>query len=121
MHLHPATEGEVRWERDRLILASPSRGRVSITRRGGESTPSRLPARRSLRQRPRRLRGRGLAARVPSPLLSLARHQEPGIRPALPPTGSAALEKLLTFLVPRFSHALQTAPRSAGESGAAMH
>lgn len=118
--LCPATEGDVHRERSSLVLVSPSQGRESITHRCGKTTPSRLPAQRSLRKRRGRLRGCGLVPRAPSPLLSVVQCQEPGARPALPPTGSAALEKLLTFLVPRFSHALQTAPRSAGESDAVM-
>lgn len=64
--------------------------------------------------------GRALAPRAPSLLLSLVRLQEPCACPALPPAGNTALEKLLTFLAPRFSHVLQTAPRSAGEGDAAM-
>lgn len=61
--------------------------------------------------------GRGLAASALSPLLGLARHQEPGARPALPPTACAAPERLLTFFVSRFSHARPHAAKRSEISG----
>lgn len=54
---------------------------------------------------------------VPAAWLGLARHQEPGARPALPPTACAAPERLLTFFVSRFSHARPHAAKRSEISG----
>lgn len=83
----------------RLVMRS--RGRASV----GLPAPCPLP------------RGRGPAACTPSPLLGLARRQEPGARPALPPTACAAPERLLTFFVSRFSHARPHAAKRSEISG----